>query len=186
VASPDDWRTRLARRIGAASETHIGPGYVVRTTVSATASLELARALGIAHPIWAVVSSIVVIVPELKASIANALMRVVANLLGAGIGVGIAALDLPLVPGLVAGLIAVAVCCRLLTIDAASRSAGVALVIVLLRDTTGVLGSSETRVALVMLGCVVSLVVTVGVAWSTPQLDRLVRRWRRAERTPPA
>jgi uncharacterized membrane protein YgaE (UPF0421/DUF939 family) len=170
------WRTRL----GATTETHIGISYVVRTTVSATAALELARALGIASPIWAVVSAVVVILPELSASIANALLRVVANLLGAGIGVAIAQLDLPLLPALVGGLAVVAACCRLLAIDAAARSAGVALVIVLLRDPTGVLGSSETRVLLVMLGCLVALVVTIAVAWCEPRLGRLLARLKRA------
>jgi uncharacterized membrane protein YgaE (UPF0421/DUF939 family) len=87
-------------------------------------------------------------------------LRVVANFIGAGVGALLAvhAPSYPL-PALVVGLFLVAFACRLLGIDAASRSASVALVIVLLRSSD-VLDTSKTRVLGVLLGCAVALVVT--------------------------
>jgi len=143
-------------------------------TLSATASLWVTRLLDIANPIWAVVSAVVVILPEVSASVASAGLRVAANLIGAGVGVGIAALALPTIPSLLMGLVLVAGLCRWLRLDAAARSAGVALVIVLLRDESGVLGSSETRVLLVAIGCIVALAVTVVVG----QIETRLATWR--------
>jgi hypothetical protein len=74
---------------------------------------------------------------------------------------------------LLVGLVAVALACRLAGLDGAVRSAGVALVIVLLRDEHETLGSSETRVLLVMLGCVIALAVTLCGAY-------IERVWMRA------
>ena len=84
---------------------------------------------------------------------------------------------LPSVPSLIMGLVAVAGLCRLVGLDGAARSACVALVIVLLRDHSGatVLGSSETRVVLVMLGCLIALIATVVAA----QIERLSAMRRR-------
>jgi hypothetical protein len=47
-------------------------------------------------------------------------------------------------------------------------------VVVLLRDAHGVLGSSEARVVLVMLGCTIALLVTVVVA----SAEKLAITWR--------
>ncbi len=156
------WRDRFAALLGAQG-AKINASYVVRVTVAAIASRELALALGIADPIWAIVSSIVVIMPETRASISTAGLRVVANLIGGAIGVGIAELELPVVPALLIGLVAVALACRAAGLDAAARTAGVALVIVLLRGGSDSVASSETRVLLVAIGCVVALVVTIAV-----------------------
>ena len=174
----ENWRARLARALGAQAGTRIGPSYVLRTTLSAAASLELSRLLHIANPIWAVVSSVVVILPELRASVASAGLRVVANLIGAGIGIGIALLALPAMPSLVVGVVAVGVVCHLIGLDAAARSGNVALIIVLLRDPShrGVIDSSETRVLLVLIGCAVALLVTIVAA----QAERVVEKYRRA------
>jgi uncharacterized membrane protein YgaE (UPF0421/DUF939 family) len=185
----EHWRARLQRLLGAQAGMRIGASYVLRTLIAASTSLEVSRALHIANPIWAVVSSVVVIMPEVHASVASAALRVVANLIGAGVGVAIAALSLPTLPSLLAGMAAVAGLCRLLGLDAAARSANVALLIVLLRDAHAVIGSSETRVLLVALGCAVALAVTIVAA----QVERLLarsaerRRARRAtnERSPP-
>lgn len=175
------WRERFADSLGARTG-RIGTSYVVRTTMAATASLELARAFHIANPIWAVVSAVVVILPEIKGSVASAGLRVVANLIGAGIGVAIAQVDLPMIAAMIAGLIAVAAACRWLALDGAARSAGVALMIVLMRDERGVLGSSETRVVLVMLGCATALVVTLVVAGAENQASAWLARWRASRR----
>jgi len=174
----DSWRVRFAERLGART-TRIGPSYVLRTTIAAITSLEIARVLGIASPIWAVVSAVVVILPEIKGSVASAGLRVVANLIGAVVGVAIAELDLPTMPSLALGLVGVALACRLAGLDGAARSAGVALVIVLLKGEHGAVGSSEERVALVMIGCVDALLVTLAVSVG----ERAWVQWRERRRS---
>jgi hypothetical protein len=76
------WRTRFAEMLGART-MRIGPSYVARITVAAGACLAVARLLHIANPIWAVVSAVVVIFPEVKNSVSSAALRVVANFIGA-------------------------------------------------------------------------------------------------------
>jgi uncharacterized membrane protein YgaE (UPF0421/DUF939 family) len=171
------WRDRFAELLGART-AHVGPSYFARTTTSAVASLAIARALDIASPIWAVVSAVVVIQPELKGSVASAGLRVVANLIGAGVGVAIAALELPTMVALAIGLAGVAAACRLVGLDGAARSAGVALVIVLLRGEHEAVGSSEQRVALVLIGCLVALLVTLVFAGGQHIYRRLAERKR--------
>lgn len=165
-------KDRIAALIAEQAGPRIGLSYVLRTTGAAAACLLLCRALHIDTPIWAVVSSVVVILPEIHSSIYSAGVRVVANLIGATVGVGIAALGLPPLPALVSGLLGVAGACRLLGIDATARTASVAVVIVLLRLPGAELGVSEMRVVLVLLGCVVGLAVTIVAAG----IERLLGR----------
>jgi uncharacterized membrane protein YgaE (UPF0421/DUF939 family) len=157
-------KDRIAALIASQAAPRIGLSYALRTTGAAAASLLLCHLLHIETPIWAVVSSIVVILPEVRASIFSAGLRVVANLIGATVGVAIAALGLPPLASLVSGLLGVAGACRLLGIDVAARTASVAVVIVLLRLPGQELGTSEMRVVLVLLGCGVGLAVTIVAA----------------------
>jgi uncharacterized membrane protein YccC len=157
-------KDRLPELLRAPSEPRVGLGYALRTTTAAVLSVLLCRQLGIENPIWAVVSSVVVILPEVHASVSSAALRVIANLVGVTVGVAIDVCALPTIPSLILGLLAVAGACRLLRIDATARTAGVAVVIVLLRMPGAALGSSETRVVLVLLGCIIGLVVTIVAA----------------------
>jgi uncharacterized membrane protein YccC len=154
-------RDRWSKRLGAQSSGQIGLSYALRTTCAALASLFVCRALGIA-PIWAMVSSVVVILPSHKASVASAALRVIANLVGAAVGIAIAALGLPAVAALVLGLLLVAALCRLLAIDGAARSASVGFLIVSLRgEPASVIGTSEIRILQVALGCAIAFVITL-------------------------
>jgi len=147
--APAGWRARLASMLAASPDARIGLSYAVRTTLAALASLVLCRALHIVNPVWAIVSAVVTILPEQKASIGLAAVRVVANLVGAAVGVAVGFLPLPEPLLLAIGLVAVALCCRVLNIDATARTASVTVVIVLNVDAHGRFGSSETRVMLV-------------------------------------
>jgi uncharacterized membrane protein YccC len=172
--SGDGLRARAARLLALPPGTRVGVSYALRTTCAAVASLCLSRLIHIANPIWAVVSSVVVILPEVQASVSSALLRVIANLVGAAAGLTISLLHLPAIPSLIAGLLTVALLCRLIGIDAAARTASVAVIIVLLKDPSGVRVSSESRVVLVMLGCGVALAVTVLAA----QIERVIQKLR--------
>jgi uncharacterized membrane protein YgaE (UPF0421/DUF939 family) len=158
------WRDRASTLLGARTTGTIGPSYALRTTCAAMASLLVARLLHVENPVWAIVSSVVVILPGHRASVTSAALRVIANMVGAAAGIGIAAIGLPSPAAIALGLLLVSALCRLLAIDGAARSASVSLIIVLLRDPTGVIGSSEVRVLQVMLGCAVAFVVTLAAA----------------------
>ena len=166
-------RSRIARSLGLEAGQRVGVSFAVRTTCAAVASLLLSERLHIATPIWAVVSAVVVIQPEVRASISSAALRVIANLVGAGAGMAVSLLGLPLSSSLVLGLLAGAGLSRLLGVDVAARTASVAVVIVLLKDPNDVGVTSETRVALVILGCMVALVTTVIVAGMEAGIARM-------------
>jgi uncharacterized membrane protein YgaE (UPF0421/DUF939 family) len=167
---------RFAALIGAQAGPPIGASYALRTASSAAIAFGAHRVLGPQVGLWAVVSAVVVIQPEVHASVGSAALRVVANVVGAGVGATAGAvLGAHPVAALCSGMVAVAILCRALRIDAAARSASVTVAIVLLRGPESVLGSSEMRVLGVLAGCAVALAVTVAAA----RIERLFARWSR-------
>jgi uncharacterized membrane protein YgaE (UPF0421/DUF939 family) len=174
-------RARIARLLGIEAGPKVGISFVVRTTCAAIASLLVAQHLHIATAIWAVVSAVVVILPEVRASVSSAMLRVTANLVGAAAGIAVDALGLDPTPSLALGFVGAAGICRLFGIDVAARTACVAVVIVLFKDPSGVRESSATRVALVALGCAVALVVTLIATAIDRVVARLTRRAPEAE-----
>jgi uncharacterized membrane protein YgaE (UPF0421/DUF939 family) len=159
--SGEDPRSRFATLLGIQPGARVGVSFAARTTCSAVVTLLLCERLHLLDPIWAVVSAVVVILPEVRASVSSAFLRVIANLVGAGVGLSVSFLGWPSLPSLALGLPVTALGCRITGIDAAARTASVALVIVLLKDPSDVRLSSEARVGLVVVGCSVALVVTV-------------------------
>ena len=154
--------SKLGKLLGVDPGPPVGISYALRTAASATVAMAAFRFLGAQGGVWAVVSAMVVIQPETRASVGAAFLRVVANLVGVVVGVSVGYLlgSLPIL-ALAAGSFAVTFFCRLLRLDAAARSACVSMAIVLLKDPSGVLGSSEIRVLGVLTGCGVALLVTV-------------------------
>jgi uncharacterized membrane protein YgaE (UPF0421/DUF939 family) len=160
-----DFRRRLGELLAAQPSPPIGLSYAIRTASAGALALLSHRLLGSQAGIWAVVSAVVVIQPDHRASVAAAALRVVANIVGAGVGLLVGELlGAHQIVALVVGLLIVAFLCRKLRLDAAARTASVSLAIVLLKDPTGVLGSSETRLIGVVAGCAVALVVTMAAA----------------------
>jgi uncharacterized membrane protein YgaE (UPF0421/DUF939 family) len=157
-------RDRVSQLLGAQASGRIGPSFALRTTAAVLLATLLCHLLHLSNPIWAQVSAVVVIMPTHAASVTSAALRVISNLVGAGVGVALAQLQLPSLVTIALGLIVVAGLCRLLAIDAAARSASVALVIVSLRGADGIVGSSELRLLLVLLGCASALAVTIVAA----------------------
>jgi uncharacterized membrane protein YgaE (UPF0421/DUF939 family) len=169
-------RERLAAILRIDPGPPIGASYALRTASAAAIAYALYRLLGAQIGIWAVVSAIVVIMPEVKASIPSAALRTSANIVGASIGALVAlAIGAYAIPALVTAMLLVAVACRLLRIDAAARSASVSAAIVLLKDPSGTLGSSAMRIEGVLIGCGVALLVTV-VAALIERIPALSRR----------
>jgi uncharacterized membrane protein YgaE (UPF0421/DUF939 family) len=139
----------------------VGISYAVRVASAAAASMLMARLLQPQMGLWAVVSAVVVIQPDNRASLSAAALRVVANLVGASVGVAIGlVLGLHPFPAIVLAVVVVAGLCRALGLDAAARSANVSAAIVLLRGSEHLVVSLETRVLGVLAGCGIALAVT--------------------------
>jgi uncharacterized membrane protein YgaE (UPF0421/DUF939 family) len=151
----------------------IGASYALRTASAAAIAYVGCGFFGAQVGIWAVVSAVVVIMPEVRASVGSAALRSSANVVGAAVGtvVGIAIGAYQLL-ALILAILLVALFCRILRIDAAARAGSVSAAIVLLKDPSGVLGSSEMRVAGVLLGCFVALIVTMAAALIERALTR--------------
>jgi len=156
---------RFKELLASTAAPPIGPSYAIRAAASAALARLAYQVLGAQAGIWAVVSAVVVIQPDHRASVAAAALRVVANLVGAVVGLGVSlVLGTHQLIALVVGLFIVAFLCRKLRLDAAARTASVSLAIVLLRVPGGVLGSSELRLLGVLAGCAIALLVTVAAA----------------------
>jgi uncharacterized membrane protein YgaE (UPF0421/DUF939 family) len=167
-----DFRRRLGELLAAQRGPPIGLSYALRTVSAGCITLLAYPLLGAQAGIWAVVTAVVVIQPDIRASVAAAALRMVANIMGAGVGLVVGEfLGAQEVVALAVGLLIVAFVCRTLRLDAAARNASASLAVVLVRDPTGVLGSSETRVLGVLTGCAVAFIVTVAAA----QLERFGR-----------
>jgi uncharacterized membrane protein YgaE (UPF0421/DUF939 family) len=156
-----DLRSRFSALLGLQPGPRVDASFAVRTTAAAVLTLLVSSRLHLVNPIWAVVSAVVVIFPEVRGSVSSAAVRVVANLVGAGTGFAVSLLHLPPVPSLVLALPVAAILCRIAAIDLAARTASVAVAIVLLKDPFDVQVSSEARVGLVVLGCSIALAVTL-------------------------
>lgn len=156
----DDLRSKARALLGPPGP-QIGASYIARVAAAAAASMLVSRLLATQMGLWAVVSALVVIQPDVHASFGAAALRAVANVVGASVGAAIGALlgAHPL-PAIVLGVVAVALLCRALGLDAAARSGNVSAAIVLLRGGGHLLGSVETRVFGVFAGCGIALVVT--------------------------
>jgi uncharacterized membrane protein YgaE (UPF0421/DUF939 family) len=167
-----DFRRRLGELLAAQRGPPIGLSYALRTVSAGCITLLAYPLLGAQAGIWAVVTAVVVIQPDTRASVAAAALRMVANIMGAGVGLVVGELlGAQEVVALAVGLLIVAFVCRALRLDATARNASASLAVVLFKDPTGVLGSSETRVLGVLTGCAVAFIVTVAAA----QLERFRR-----------
>jgi uncharacterized membrane protein YgaE (UPF0421/DUF939 family) len=156
-----DLRSRLSGLFGLQPGPRVDASFVARTTAAAVFTLLISARLHVVNPIWAVVSAVVVILPEVRASVSSAAIRVIANLVGAGTGFVVSLLHLAPVSSLLLALPVAAILCRVARIDPAARTASVAVAIVLLKDPFDVKVSSEARVGLVVLGCSIALAVTL-------------------------
>jgi uncharacterized membrane protein YgaE (UPF0421/DUF939 family) len=172
-------RQLLRTWFAAKPDQRIGVSYALRTASAGALALLCYPRLGAQAGIWAVVSAVVVIQPDAQASVAAAALRVAANIVGATVGLVVGALlGNEQLLALVVGLLLVALLCRTLRLDAASRSASVSLCIVLLKEPSSVLGSSETRLLGVMAGCGIAFVVTLAAV----QVERRLPSHRRDQR----
>lgn len=142
--------------------------HALRTTLAATASFAMARALHLTQPYWAAISTIVVTQSTLGAALTVSGQRWAGTALGAAAGAALA----PLGWGVYAfaiGVLTLGVVCPMLRLDrAAYRFAGITVAIVVL----GSPGQAAWRTAIGRFAEVsVGIGVGLGVTrfWQTPE-----------------
>lgn len=110
---------------------------------------------------WIFISVFLVLSPEGGDALELAVTRIKANLVGACTGFLLVATDLPLVMMIASGSLLALVICELIGLNAGSRAALAALVIVLMDHSTEHLWDSAFhRVISVFIGCLIGLIVT--------------------------
>jgi uncharacterized membrane protein YgaE (UPF0421/DUF939 family) len=119
---------------------------------------DFARASG---AMWALVSAALVLQPGFSQSLAASAIRVVANLLGAGIGAAISLTLGARLPEICLGLVAIILICEFARLDKGVRSACASVLIVMMKTDDTVLHRSLERVTAVAVGCGIALLLQI-------------------------
>ncbi len=114
------------------------------------------------NAMWAAVSAVLVLQPGFRRSLAASAVRVIANLLGAGIGVAVS-LAVPWhLAAIGASLALIVFACEILRLDTGMRSACASVLIVTMGPGSLVERGAERAIA-VCAGCAVALALQIGL-----------------------
>lgn len=103
---------------------------------------------------WAIVSAVLVLIPDLQQSVSTALARVAANIVGALVGFVVASLLHQQGPlAVIVAMVAVSYICHVLRLDLGVRTACVAVIIVMTAHPGEIRVSVTERFSAVMIGC---------------------------------
>jgi uncharacterized membrane protein YgaE (UPF0421/DUF939 family) len=129
---------------------------------------------------WAAVSAVLVLQPGFRQSLAASVIRVVANLLGAGIAVavGLTAASRPAAVGL--SLLLIILVCEFAKLDAGVRSACASVLIVSV-GAGDIYGRGLERATAVAIGCAMALALQLLLQPALQQFRRGVTGGRRGE-----
>lgn len=133
--------------------------FSAKASVSALLALLLFRLTGRPGDVWAAVSAVIVTQPSLHPSVRASLTRVIANLIGASIGLGMAIALRQELLSLAVGILLTGMACHFIRLDDALRPAYAAVIIVIMSPDQNHWHDSLDRVFAVVLGCVCTLVV---------------------------
>ncbi|RTL69048.1 MAG: hypothetical protein EKK42_08130 [Pseudonocardiaceae bacterium] len=145
------WRRRLVDAV-------LHTGIFVAAAVALLWSF---RAGGASGAGWAVTSVALVMQDKVRSSGRTALLRVCANVTGALVAFGVLALFGASIPSYVIGLSVTGLFCYLAGLSEGIRSAYVSVIIVIGADPLGLLAPAVERVAAVLVGSVVGIVLSL-------------------------
>lgn len=147
----------------AAPETHLNHVdaliFSAKASVSALIALLLFRLTGRPGDVWAAVSAVIVTQPSLHPSVRASLTRVIANLIGASIGLIMAISLRQELLSLAVGILLTGMACHFIRLDDALRPAYAAVIIVIMSPDQNHWHDSLDRMLAVIMGCVCTLVV---------------------------
>ena len=127
----------------------------------------------IAGAMWAVVSAVLVLQPAFDQSFSTALIRVIANMLGAAVGSLITISHGHAVEDICVALAVVIVIGERLRLDKGLRSACASVVIVMMSAETSVLHTGLERAGSVAVGCGVALLLQLVMQPVVSRLDKV-------------
>jgi uncharacterized membrane protein YgaE (UPF0421/DUF939 family) len=127
----------------------------------------------LAGAMWAVVSAVLVLQPAFDQSFSTALIRVIANLLGAAVGSLIMVAHGHSTEDICVALAVVIIVGERLRLDKGLRSACASVVIVMMSTESSVLHRGVERASSVAIGCAVALILQLFMQPVVSQLDRV-------------
>jgi uncharacterized membrane protein YgaE (UPF0421/DUF939 family) len=135
--------------------------FSVKAAVSAVVAVVICHQLALPSAWWSAVSAVLVSQPSLHSSLRASLTRVMANLIGAGVGaVLFVVIDQQLV-ALALGVLFTGMACYYLKAEDAMRPAFAAVIIVIFNNNPDKWAGSLDRVETAVVGCLCSLLVGV-------------------------
>jgi uncharacterized membrane protein YgaE (UPF0421/DUF939 family) len=134
--------------------------YAAKAVVATVLVVVLYRGLGKGSAMWAAVSAVLVLQPRFQHSLAASAIRVIANLLGAGIGVAVSLAIPDRLEAVLISLVLIVLACEWLRLDAGVRSACASVLIVTMAPGS-LVERGEERALAVCIGCGVALLLQV-------------------------
>jgi uncharacterized membrane protein YgaE (UPF0421/DUF939 family) len=140
----------------------------IRAAISAVLAVLVCRLFGLSQPVWAAVSAVVVSQASLHPSARDSLNRVLANLIGAGVGAVVGGIGGNSLWALAIGVILTGLACHFTRLEAALRPAYAAVVIVMFTTNGGAWHESLNRVIAVTIGCASTLLIALTYSKLSP------------------
>jgi uncharacterized membrane protein YgaE (UPF0421/DUF939 family) len=137
--------------------------YAAQAVVAVLLVTSLYRWWGKGSAMWAAVSAVLVLQPRFRRSIAASAIRVIANLLGAGIGVLLSLVIPERAWAVSISLVLIVLACEYGKLDAGVRSACASVLIVTMVAGGSVVARGWERASAVCIGCGVALVLQFAV-----------------------
>ena len=134
--------------------------FAAKAVVATVLVVLLYRGLGKGSAMWAAVSAVLVLQPRFQHSLAASVIRVIANLLGAGIGVVVSLAIPDRLEAVLISLVMIILACEWLRLDAGVRSACASVLIVTMAPGS-LVERGEERALAVCIGCGVALLLQV-------------------------
>jgi uncharacterized membrane protein YgaE (UPF0421/DUF939 family) len=136
--------------------------YAAQAAIAATLVIVLYRWMGSGSAMWAAVSAVLVLQPRFRRSLAASAIRVIANLLGAGVGVLVSLAVPQQILAEAIALIVIVLLCEVARLDTGVRSACASVLIVTMAPGSLVERAIE-RASAVCIGCAVALVLQLAL-----------------------
>jgi uncharacterized membrane protein YgaE (UPF0421/DUF939 family) len=137
--------------------------YAAQAIVATVLVVALYQWFGKGSAMWAAVSAVLVLQPRFQRSLAASGIRVIANLLGVGIGVAVSLAIPERIEAVMISLVLIVLACEWLRLDAGLRSACASVLIVTMVPGGSLVARGEERAIAVCIGCGVALMLQVVV-----------------------
>ncbi len=153
----------------------------LEASICAVVLISAYNAAHLSGVMWALVSAVLVLQPAFDQSFSTALIRVIANLLGASVGAFVTITHGHEVEDLCVALAVVIILGERLRLDKGLRSACASVIIVMMSTEASIVHRSVERASSVAIGCGVALILQLMMQPITSRLQRVFAREEVAE-----